>query len=471
MKLEILSLLPGIPLTILLITAVIVLLWQLLKQEGMALLFACVGIMLAALMVYAPAVRELGRTDYFHNDGYSALFGVAVLLGLLLTILLNHGQYAKQGLKLSGDMLAILLLGTCGGLSLFLAKDYITFYLSLEILALSSYILTAAARESRLATEAAIKYFVIGAFGSGFILLGIVFMYGASGSLQMYGALEMSNPFALLGLGLMLFGFAFKVGLVPFHFWLPDVYQGAPTGMVAFLSGVAKIAFFFSFARFFMNYYVEGMKMAFYAVSAVAVLSMTLGNILALRQERLKRLLAYSSIAHGGYMMLGYLVAGQGLGFVGMMFYGLSYLLMTILSFGLVLLMGEEGEDGDLISKWQNIGKRCPRRALVMTIALLSLAGIPPFLGFMAKYNILFALINMGQLWLLAIAILNSVIALYYYLKVIVVMYFGDEEYKGEVSSFQLLPSIAIGALTVLIVVSGIMPQWLYNLCLTTIKQ
>jgi len=403
-------------------------------------------------------------------DVFSSVFVTLILLGTALVFMLQDGYLEGQRLKNPVDVGILMLLAAAGAVTMVSAVNLIVLFLGLELMSVLAYVLTGSARTEKSSAEGALKYFILGAFSSAFLLYGIVLVYAATGSLQLE---EIGRASALpllfnIGLGLMIFGFGFKVSLVPFHFWTPDAYQGAPTSLATFMAVVVKVAAFGAFLRV--------MSMGFDALAGVwpgfvyglAVVTMTLGNLAALRQRSLKRLLAYSSIAHAGYVLIGFLVLGTKGGGEAVVFYMLAYALMTLSAFGVVLVT-TAGTDKqyaeDDIESLRGLGWSKPFVGLVMVIAMLSLGGLPPLAGFVGKFHLFRAAISGGFVGLAVIGALNSVISLYYYLRVVVIMYFGAE--KSEEVSVPVLHSgarIALGIAALGTLYIGLFSEQFYQL-------
>lgn len=398
-------------------------------------LSACVlGIAFYSLQLMDPG---LGSARAFHGllavDSLSGLFGIIILLGTGLSSLLHYRQAAGQRAVQSHDVDVLLLLSAIGGMVMVSTTHLMVFFLGFELLSVSVYVLSGIAKNEQASSEGALKYFILGAFSSAFLLYGITLIFGATGSMdlvQIAAKANAQNAMLLVGIGLLIFGFCFKVSVVPFHFWAPDVYQGAPVSIAAYMATVVKAAAFGSFLRV--------MLMAFGSVSEVwsgfvwtlAVLTMTVGNLMAVRQRSIKRMLAYSSVSHAGYALLGFLALGAGRGAEAVVFYLIAYTFMTVAAFGVVLVVttGSDAQyDRDDLDSFSGIGWSHPVLALMMSIAMLSLGGMPPFGGFMGKFYLFRSAVQSGYVGLAIIAALNSVVSLFYYLRVMVVMYFSGE--------------------------------------------
>jgi NADH-quinone oxidoreductase subunit N len=371
-------------------------------------------------------------------DGMFVLDGMATILKifiLLATIAVcAYGRVYLRDRKLHVGEFYLLLLFACLGMMLLVsAGNMITVYLGLELLTLSQYALVALNRDSPQSSEAAIKYFVLGAMASGLLLYGMSMIYGATGTLDLakihviVGDMAHSPHRTMVAFGLvfLIAGIAFKFGAAPFHMWIPDVYQGAPTAMVVFVGSAPKLAAF-GMAYRLLEGAMGGMHQQWTLMLAVlSVLSLAVGNIFAIAQTNLKRMLGYSTISHIGFLLLGF-VNGTPSGFAAAMFYTISYALMATVAFGMILLLARAGFEAEEIDDFKGLNQRNPWYAGVMAIAMFSLAGVPPLFGFFAKIMVLKAAIDAGQLWLAIVAIVFAIIGLYYYLRVVKVMYFDD---------------------------------------------
>ena len=378
-------------------------------------------------------------------DSFSLVFVSLILASAVLYFLLS-GYSSRcaggtfRGITANSDVDALVMLAVIGAIAFVQAGDLAALFIGLELMSISTYVLAGTARSEKASAEAALKYFILGAFSSAFFLYGIALVYGATGTLQLselssfksgansFGPFDGSGMMPL-GIGLMLLGFAFKLGAFPVHSWVPDVYQGSPTTITVFMATVVKIATVGAMLRVLNVAFLDYRDLWTNAILVIAVGSMIVGNLGALRQTSLKRLLAYSSIAHGGYLLMGLAALGTSEGGEAMIFYTLVYSLMTIVTFGTLLLVTGNSEwqyERDDLKQFAGFGWSSPLLALVLAIGLFSLAGLPPFAGFLAKFYIFKAVVAEGYYALAIIAALNSFVSLYYYLRVIVVMYFGE---------------------------------------------
>lgn len=377
----------------------------------------------------APADGQVtfAFNSMFVHDGISVVLKQFVLLMSALTFVYGR-HYMHERKLLIGEFYLLILFATLGMMLLVSAGSLITAYLGLELLALSSYALVALNRDSVISAEAAIKYFVLGALASGLLLYGMSMVYGATGSLDLAlvsastGTLEHPNLLAF-GLVFIVVGIAFKLGAAPFHMWLPDVYHGAPTAVTVFIGSAPKLAAF-GLAYRLLEDGLGGLSAHWTLMLAVlAVLSLAVGNLFAIAQSNLKRMLAYSTISHVGFMLLGF-VGSTAAGFAAAMFYAISYAIMAAVAFGMIVLLARAGFEADEIDDFKGLNQRNPWYAGIMALTMFSLAGVPPLFGFFAKLLVLKAAIDAGFLWLAIVAIVFAIIGLYYYLRVVKVMYF-----------------------------------------------
>jgi NADH-quinone oxidoreductase subunit N len=396
-------------------------------------------------------------------DGVSRILYVILSLSALMTLLLTSG-YAGRWEVESGEFYALILLATAGMMALAGGLDLVTIFIGLEVASVSQYILAAFRWRDVRSTEASVKYLLLGAFASGFLLYGIALIYGATGSTnlreiagQIQSAGLSGSPLLLVGLGLLLVGLGFKLSAVPFHMWTPDVYQGAPTVVTAFMASGPKVAVVAALFRILFSGFDVARPEWTVIVWWLAVLTMVVGNVLALVQKDMKRLLAYSSIAHAGYLLVA-LVAGRELGGIGVLFYAVVYALTTLGSFGVVALLRNEDEGGTAIDSFAGLGFSRPWLGVAMAIFMFSLAGIPPAAGFVGKFYIFGGAVQAGHVPLAVIGVMASLVSVYYYLRVVVVMYMRP----GVAGESPFLPVHAGARLALLVAVVGILALGVY---------
>jgi len=427
----------------------------------------------------APSGNEMGLLLF---DSYTYLFVMFFLVGAILTTLLSYDYLKNFGLD-RPEYYSLLLFSVFGMGCMASGSDLMVVFLGLEIMSIAAYVLAGFQRSNIFCVEAAVKYFLIGAFASGFLLLGIAFIYGASGTTNLIALHEVapvmiqgsSRLFALLGISLLGVGFAFKIGVVPFHFWVADVYEGAPVVVTNFMATVIKVAAFSALLRVIWALFQWMPNLMEQFLWIAAALTMTIGNIAALRQKNLKRMLAYSSIAHAGYALIPLVAFGSSqLGsFSSVSFYLFAYLLTTAGAFGiLIALSATAPREFCNIHDLSGLGIRKPFLGFAMTILMLSLAGIPPTIGFFGKYYMFLQAVHSGFIILAVIGVINSVISVYYYLAPVVAMYFGkirDEDHHPLATvPLSVLSVIWISCLGVLFF--GIFPSTLLNLVQVSIS-
>ncbi|MES2993861.1 MAG: NADH-quinone oxidoreductase subunit NuoN [Pseudomonadota bacterium] len=443
---------------------------------------------LAVVAVLQLVAFDAGETVYAMQrmvvaDPMGHLLGFFATIAVMVSLVYAR-PYAAERDMLQGELFTLSLFSLLGIAVMLSANNFLVIYLGLELMSLSLYALVALRRDHTDATEAAMKYFVLGALASGFLLYGLSMMYGATGSLEIsevykaIGTGQINKSVMILGVVFLVAGLGFKLGAVPFHMWVPDVYQGAPTAITLLLGGAPKLAAFAITLRLL----VEGMLGLAYdwqqMLVVLSVGSMLLGNIVAIAQTNLKRMLAYSSIAQMGFMLLG-LCSGvvynntlsAANSYASSMFYIVTYVLTTLGSFGIIMLLSRKGFEAEEVSDLAGLAKRSPWFALVMTIFMLSLAGLPPTVGFYAKLSVLQSLVSTnvtGYLVLAVVAVVLSLIGAFYYLRVIKVMYFDEPadarplESSGDVRAVMSLNGVAV-------LFFGILPGGLMALCVQAI--
>lgn len=461
------------PFLISFLTGVFILVIDAFSAKGQKGKLAYVGLTGVGLSILACFAQWDSSRQIFNNmvytDNFALFFNLIFFTSAALAILLSVDYIKLQGLD-HGEYYSLILFATSGMVLMAQAASLIMIFLGLEILSISVYILAGFNKANAKSNEAAIKYLLLGAFASGFLLYGLAFVYGSVGSLDLvtiHNFLESSplGPSLLVGIAFLIVGFSFKIAMFPFHMWTPDVYEGAPTSVTAFMSVGPKAAGFAAFLRVFLLAFPSLRDEWGIILWVLAAVTMTLGNIMALTQNNIKRMLAYSSIAHAGYIMVA-MVAGSGLGTSSIMFYILAYAFMNMGAFGVVIMLGSRGQLGEDIDDYRSIGYLRPLLGLSMTIFMFSLAGIPPTAGFVAKFFIFSAAVKAGFIWLTIIGVLNSVLSLYYYLRVIVYMYMYEPEDKAEKASLIYSPALIV-ALIISVIATlqiGIFPSFFYNL-------
>ena len=410
------------------------------------------GLVIAgAMALFLWDSNEGAFGDTFWSDNFSLYFTELFLIVSLLTVLFSVHYLKETGIGIhAGEYYALILFSTFGMTIMAATSDLILFFLGLETMSIAVYILTAMWRERAEASEAAMKYFIIGAFAAGFLLYGIALIFGATGTTNVAHMSASSGrpagqPLFVAGVFLLLIGLAFKVAAVPFHFWVPDVYEGAPTPVTAFMAVSVKAAAFAGWGRIFLAQLGPMGDDWKFPLWALAILTMTLGNLLAIAQSSVKRMLAYSSIAHAGYLLIG-VAAGNEAGGQALLFYLLAYAPMTLGAFGVVMALKDGEKDNEGYGSFAGLGLKRPFLGLAMSIFMFSLAGFPPLGGFTGKFYIFRSAVVAGYTDLAVIGALNSVLSVIYYLRVIVMMYMekGGVEPKPFAAAPYLYIAIAL---------------------------
>jgi NADH-quinone oxidoreductase subunit N len=408
-------------------------------------------------------------------DNFGLFVTIVLAVVGVLTILFSSQVLERDGLP-SGEYYALMLFSIVGMIMMATATDLLVIFVALEILSLAVYVLTAIRRDHLPGTEAAFKYFLLGAFSSAFFLYGIAFTYGITGSTRLdavgsyLSAQSMSgNLMILLALAMLLVGFAFKISAVPFHMWTPDAYEGAPAIVAGFMSTGVKAAAFAAFARVFLSAFEPFKADWAPVVSVVAIATMTLGTVVGVAQSNLKRMLAYSSIAHGGYLLVG-LVAANQVGKAAILFYLLAYSVTNLAAFGVVSMLGSRETGNDSLRDYAGLWHSRPALAALMTVCLLSLGGLPPTAGFIGKWYIFSAAVSAGYYGLAIVGVLTSVISVFFYLRVVVMMYMAD---RGGAPAPAPVSGVGIAVLalsTAAIIFLGILPTPVLDLAAASIS-
>jgi NADH-quinone oxidoreductase subunit N len=429
------------------------------------------------LITYLTATGEPVYTfsGMFVDDLLSDVLKLLVYLGVMITLVYSRPYLAARGV-FRGEFFTLALFATLGMMIMISANSLLTVYLGLELMTLSLYALVALQRDSTAATEAAMKYFVLGALASGMLLYGMSMLYGATGTLEITRIAQViaggQSPDAVLVFALVFIvaGVGFKLGAVPFHMWIPDVYHGAPTAVTLFLSSAPKLAGFAVAIRLLAqglgtdDLVAEWQQM----LVVMAVLSLAIGNIVAIAQTNIKRMLAYSTISHMGFLLLG-LLSGDLNGYSAGMFYAVVYMIMNLGAFGMVLLLSREGFEADRLDDFKGLNKRSPWFAFVMLLLMFSLTGMPPTVGFYAKLSVLQAVLNAGYVWLAVVAVLFSLVGAFYYLRIVKLMYFDAPEDTAPLAPYRDMRALmTLNGLAMLYF--GLRPEWLMSLCLASIQ-
>jgi len=481
-----LNLIPALPEIFLAIAIAVILLVDLFTKDAkrnITYVLAIVAMGVCGVITFS-GLGDGGTVYTFNNmfvsDPMSNILKLFSYLAVALTLIYSR-QYASDrdmigGYK-GGEFYILALFSLLGQMVMISANNFLIIYLGLEMMSLSLYALVAIRRDHAISTEAAMKYFVLGALASGFLLYGISMLYGATGSLDLtevakaIGSGAVNKPVLVLGLVFVVAGLAFKLGVVPFHMWVPDVYQGSPTAVTLLLGGAPKLATLAITIRLLVEALpalaVDWQQM----LTILAVLSMAIGNITAIMQTNIKRMLAYSTISQMGFVLLGLLsgvvTAADGSvtnGYGAAMFYSITYVLTTLGVFGIIMLLSRAGFEAENIDDFKGLNQRSPWFALVMLLFMFSLAGVPPVVGFYAKLSVLQGVLATGQIWLAIVAVLFSLIGAYYYLRIVKVMYFDE---PADEAKLQTTPDVgvALSANGVAVLVLGLMPGPLMTAC------
>ncbi len=434
----------------------------------------------AVTVLTADGQVVLTFSNMFVSDLLADFLKLLVYLSVSVMLIYSRDYLIARGLD-KAEFYLLVLFATLGMMVMISAAHFLTIYLGLELLSLSLYALVALDRDSARATEAAMKYFVLGAMASGLLLYGMSMIYGATGTLEIGGVAQaiyhgVANQTVLVfGLVFLVSGLAFKLGVVPFHMWIPDVYQGAPTAVTLFIGTAPKLAAFAMAMRLLVYGLFELADQWQAMLMIMAVLSIALGNLAAISQTNLKRMLAYSTISHMGYMLLG-LISGVAAGdrhfalnaYSSAMYYTVSYVLMSLGTFGMILLLSRPGFEAENLDDFKGLNQRSPWFAAMMAMLMFSMAGVPFFIGFFAKFSVLLAVVDTGHVWLAVLAVFFSLIGAFYYLRVVKLMYFDQPTDNAPIAaSFDMRLVLSANGLAVALF--GLFPQVLMSLCSFTL--
>ena len=432
-----------------------------------------------AFIQFATSTGEIVYTfsNMFVDDLMSDLLKLFLYMTVIMVMFYSRAYVQDREAMNKGEYYVLTLFATLGMMVMISANHFLTIYLGLELLSLSLYAMVAMNRDSVVSTEAAMKYFVLGALASGLLLYGMSMIYGATGTLEITGVAErlyggaVNKSVLVFGLVFLVAGLAFKLGVVPFHMWIPDVYHGAPTSVTLLIGSAPKLAAFAIVMRLLVNGLITMAQDWQSMLIILSVLSMAIGNLAAIAQTNLKRMLAYSAISHMGFMLLGIttgVVSGDARyalnAYSSSMFYVIAYVLMTAGSFGMILLMARAGFEADNLEDFKGLNKRSPWFAGVMLMLMFSMAGVPFFIGFFAKFSVLQAVVAAGYLWLAIIAVVFSLIGAFYYLRVVKLMYFDAPADETPLNA-GLDMRILISANGLAVALLGIFPQVVMSLC------
>jgi NADH-quinone oxidoreductase subunit N len=429
-----------LPILFVLVGAVLVLLIEVFIQREKKEYLGFISIIFLFLSGAASVLIWNKNLSYFNGnlfwDKLALFLSLLFIIGTALIILISMKYLSLQDAN-HGEYYSLLLFALIGILIMISSTDLIIIFLGLEVLSMSSYSLAGLRRRDEKSGEAALKYFLLGSFASAFLVYGIAFLYGATKSTEIFSVMDALNSgsvpeiLVIFGLGLLIIGFGFKIAVVPFHMWTPDVYQGSPTPITAFFSVCPKAAGFIVLLRLFGPYFrrITDSQNIFVVLWLVSVLTMVAGNLLALRQKNIKRILAYSSIAHAGYILIAVLAQSH----YSLVFYLTVYLFMNIGAFSAVIALGKKGKEYLILEDYAGIGFRYPWIGATLSIFLLSLAGFPPTGGFLAKFYVFSEAVQQGLVPLVIIGVLASLISVFYYLRIIVYMYMREPSHTFEI--------------------------------------
>jgi len=423
----------------------------------------------AVLTAMEPASTRIAVLGgMFEMDRMAQVLKIVTLVTVAVVFVYST-DYLRRRAILKGEYYVLGLFATLGGMVLISAGSLITLYLGLELMSLCLYAMVAFDRESGIAAESAIKYFVLGSMASGTLLYGMSIIYGVTGSLQLaeiagavHGGLP-DNVGLIFGIAFLIVGIGFKLGAVPFHMWIPDVYEGSPTCVTVFIGTASKLAAFALAMRLLPEALASSQPDWSQMLVVLSVLSIAIGNVVAVAQTNLKRMLAYSTISHIGYILLG-ILSGTEQGYQASMFYMISYVLVSSGAFGMILLLARQGFEADKLEDFKGLNARSPWFAGMMAILMFSLAGLPPFIGFWAKLGVIQAVLNIHYTWLAVLAVLFSVVGAFYYLRIVKLMYFDDPVDTAVIGGSTLMRTVlSVNAL--LVFGLGIAPAALIAVC------
>jgi NADH-quinone oxidoreductase subunit N len=435
-----------------------------------------VGAFYLTLATHAPDATELAFHRLFVRDALGDVLKLMIYVGAFAALVYSRVYIAQRGMY-RGEFFALTLFAVLGTMLMVSGSNFITLYMGLELLSLCLYSLVALDRENARATEAAMKYFVLGALASGMLLYGMSMIYGATGSLDIAHInqnLMMSahvggmpdKAVLILGLVFVVAGIAFKLGAVPFQMWVPDVYHGAPTAVTMLVGSFPKFAAFAFTVRLLVQGLGEMTQDWQGMLMIMAVLSIVVGNVTAIAQTNIKRMLAYSTISHIGFMLFGFFGAQDGI--ADAMFYVAAYVLMTLGAFGIIMLLSRKGFEAENLDDFKGLSKRSPKVAFIMLLLMFSMAGVPPTIGFDAKFTVLQAALQAGHVGLVIFAVLMAAVGAFYYLRVVKLMYFDEpQDHAPIVVQADVALVLGINGLAVLAL--GIMPQGLVQMCINAV--
>ncbi len=465
-----------IPILIVVLSAVAAMLAEAIRHPGERMyiagfgLIGLVGALVASCFLWDTDAVSFGVV---RADNFALFINIVLCIVGIITMVFSHDVVEREGLP-AGEYYALTLFAISGMMLMAAATDLLVIFLALEVLSLAVYVLTGLRRSSVAGAEAAFKYFLLGAFSSAFFLYGIAFAFVIAGStrLDVVGTAVASGPnstLALLAVGLLAVGFCFKVSAVPFHMWTPDAYEGAPTIVTAFMSTGVKAAAFAAFVRVFLSTLepLQGHWMP--VLGAIAAATMIVGAVLGVLQNNVKRMLAYSSVAHAGYLILG-IVAANSAGKGAVLFYLLTYAVANMGALGIVALLGTADHPHDQLRDFAGLWKSRPGLAGLMTVFLLSLGGFPPTAGFIAKWYIFAAAVQEEHYWLAIIGVLSSVVSVFFYLRIVVMMYMTEEPAAPARPSISVPAILALAVIVLATFYLGVLPNRVLDFAMQSIQ-
>ncbi len=440
-------------------------------SRGATYMLSLIALAATAILSFTGYAQETVTTfnGSFILDPMAIILKVAICI-VVMGVFIYAKDYLIDRNIYKGEYFILGLFGVLGMMVMVSAGNFLTVYLGLELLSLSMYAMIAMQRDSAIASEAAMKYFILGAIASGMLLYGMSMVYGVTGSLDLATinkAVSTADRVVMsFGLVFIILGIAFKLGAVPFHMWMPDVYQGSPTSVTLYISSAPKIAAFAMMYRLLVDGLTDMHADWQMILIILSVLSMALGNIIAIAQTNLKRMFAYSTIAHVGFIVMGVLTGTQA-GYGASMFYAIVYAIMSVGGFGMIALLSRAGFEADNIDDFKGLNQKSPWFAFIMMAILFSMAGVPPFLGFWAKISVLQEAVNSGLVWLAIVGVVTSVIGAFYYLRVVKVIYFDKPMDNTPIkASMDIRMALSINGVAILAL--GLYPTALIALCINT---
>src|ERR1700731_2877101 len=440
-------------------------------QGGVTGVLAVISLGISAILVCVQPLsgKIVALGGLFELDRMAQILKVVTLLAVA-AVFVYSTDYLQRRAIFKGEYFVLGLFAAVGGMVLISAGSLITLYLGLELMSLCLYAMVAFGLDSGIAAESAIKYFVLGSMASGTLLYGMSIVYGVTGSLELAeiasvvrNAAMGGNIGLLFGIAFLIVGVGFKFGAVPFHMWIPDVYEGSPTCVTVFIGTASKLAAFALAMRLLPEALADSQGDWSQMLVVLAVLSMAIGNIVAIAQSNIKRMLAYSTISHVGYILLG-ILSGTAQGYQASMFYMISYVIVAAGAFGMVLLLARQGFEADKIVDFRGLNARSPAFPGMMAILMFSLAGLPPFIGFWAKLGVIQAVLGVHYTWLAVVAVLFSVVGAFFYLRIVKLMYF-DEPTETTIIGGSVLMRTVLSANALLVFGLGVIPGTLLQVC------